>query len=692
MNSYTFHITLYDLFFFGMICIGLAFAALLAFGKNINRSANRLLALALLTMILWMMRILAMDIGLQTHLPMQFLLALGPLVYFYVLKLTRPEHRFRRTNLLHFIPVLLEQVILLNAVLQLLIFISVITYLQLSFRLIQNFYRRLQPVLMDRSLLEFRWLRRLLAATALLWGLWIVYAAGDYFGYGSRLGVHGYCPFYIFFAVILIWTAMTAFLRPQAGAIVRQAPAPKPSAGAELRQKGAWLRNVMKTNLYYQDPELSLGALAEKLGLTTHELSRILNTVLKKSFSDFINEYRVAEVIRNMQDHAYDHLTLMGIAYDSGFNSKSAFHRIFKEKTGKSPAGYKVELKKELPAYNLGQNPRFVTIISFPETAPKWYQEKLNRNVMFRNYLKIAWRNLFRNQVSSIINISALTIDMAAAMIIGLWIWDELSFNRYHENYDRIAQVMQTQTFNNTVTTAASVPLPLEEELKKTYGNNFKHVVLFSKTNKHVFNVNEKVLSFPGSFIAPDGPEMFSLHMLKGNIGALEDPASILISQSIATAMFGDADPMDKLIRLDNSASFKIAGVYADLPLNTTLHDLAFLAPWHYYYQTGWANNPTKTWTDDSFRIYVEIADRADMNVVSAKIKNIKLDKISHEAARSKPAIFLQPMSKWHLYSEFKDGINTGGAIRYVWLLGFIGAFVLLFVCFFFLFLCFVCC
>src|SRR6185312_15630035 len=120
----------------------------------------------------------------------------------------------------------------------------------------------------------------------------------------------------------------------------------KPSPSAELKQKGAWLKNVVKANLYYQDPELSLSSLAEKLDLSPHELSRIINTAIKKSFTDFINEYRVGEVIKKMQEPANDNITLLGIAYNSGFNSKSTFNRIFKEMKGKSPAEYKSNLKK----------------------------------------------------------------------------------------------------------------------------------------------------------------------------------------------------------------------------------------------------------------------------------------------------------------------------------------------------------
>jgi putative ABC transport system permease protein len=114
VNPYTFHITLYDLAFLGTIFIGLNFALLLWFAKSINRAANRFLALALIIIVLWMTRILGVDIRLSAYiphwnwLPMQFSLAFGPLIFFYVLQLTRPEFKFRLVDMLHFSPLLLE--------------------------------------------------------------------------------------------------------------------------------------------------------------------------------------------------------------------------------------------------------------------------------------------------------------------------------------------------------------------------------------------------------------------------------------------------------------------------------------------------------------------------------------------------------------------------------------------------------
>jgi putative ABC transport system permease protein len=497
LNSYTFHINLYDLLFVGMIFIGFNFALLLWFGKNINRIANRPLVLALVVMILWMVRILAIDIRLESYLPgwdrlpMQFLLALGPLIYFYVLKITRPDYQFGRKDLLHFSPLLIEQGVLvleirestrtgaatydtfafqqLNPVLQVLIFISVLTYLYRSHQLIQSFYRGLQPVLMDRSLLEFRWLRRLFAATALLWLLWIAYATVDYFGYRNQLGTHVYYPFYIFFTVIIIWTAAAAFLKPQAGLIAQQLPAPKPSAPPEMRGKGAWLKQVMEANCYYQDPELSLTSLAEKLGLTTHELSRIINTTFKKSFNDFINEYRARDTIAKMQDSTHDHITLLGIAFESGFNSQSTFYRTFKLMTGKSPVEYKNSLEKEYSSYNLGNQRQPAPVFLSHETTPKWSVGQLNRNYMLRNYLKIAFRNLLKNKGFTTINVLGLALGLATCLLIVFYVFDELSYDRYNLNADRIYRINSDLKFGGNEGSHAVAPAPAAAALKADF-------------------------------------------------------------------------------------------------------------------------------------------------------------------------------------------------------------------------------
>jgi putative ABC transport system permease protein len=306
----------------------------------------------------------------------------------------------------------------------------------------------------------------------------------------------------------------------------------------------------------------------------------------------------------------------------------------------------------------------------------------LKPHVMIRSYFKIALRNLVSSKSISVINIGGLAVGMAVAILVGLWIWDELSFNKYHQNYDCIAQVMENNTRNGVINTGSAIALPLDAEMRKTYGSDFKHIVMQSWADNHVISIANKNVTYRGAFIGAEAPEMFTIDMIKGTRNALYDRSSILISQSVAKALFGDADPLSKVIKLDNKADFKVAGVYADLPENTTLHEVAFMAPWDFYVnEPSWIGRGADDWSDNSLFMYVQIADNADMDKVSEKIRNVKLNRVGSDQAKAKPAMFLQPMSKWHLYSEFKNGVNTGGAIQYVLLFGLIGMAVLLLAC-----------
>jgi len=301
---------------------------------------------------------------------------------------------------------------------------------------------------------------------------------------------------------------------------------------------------------------------------------------------------------------------------------------------------------------------------------------------MFKNYLLIAIRNLLRNKAQSFINIVGLSMGISVAMIIGLWIWDEISFDQYHENYSCIAQVMETDTYNGNSKTGVAIPLPLDAALRKNFGGDFKHIAMTSWTGTYSLAAGDKKISYSGNFMGSEGPDLFSLNMLKGNRSGLNDTTSIFISRSVVKALFGDNDPMNKIVKFDNKASLKVSGVYEDLPRNTSLHDIAFIVPWDYYVSSKeWVRRAKEKWNDNSFQMYVQVGDNGDMEKISEKIRDIKIVNGGPDAARLKPVIFLQPMSKWRLYSEFKNGVNTGGAIEYVWLFGIVGMFVLLLAC-----------
>jgi putative ABC transport system permease protein len=134
---------------------------------------------------------------------------------------------------------------------------------------------------------------------------------------------------------------------------------------------------------------------------------------------------------------------------------------------------------------------------------------------MIKNYIKIAWRNLVKNRIASLINIGGLAVGMAVAMLIGLWIWDELSYDKYFDNYDRIVQVMQHQTFNGEIQTGRSMPIPLGTKLRTDYKSDFKYVVL-ANPGEYILSNGDKKLSQIGCYMQAEAPDLFSLKMIKG--------------------------------------------------------------------------------------------------------------------------------------------------------------------------------
>ena len=266
LKTYTFHINAYDLAFLGTIFLGLASAVLLWFGKKENKTANRFLAMALVIIVVYIARTLALDIGLSTYIPhwsrwpLQFSLAFGPLIYFYVLKITRPQYQFRYKHLLHFVPLLVElgaQLLainqgiktgkstydtliyqLINPLLQVLTFISTIIYLYASHKQIENFYHRIKFTNGDRYRYQMRWLHQQLGGFGMLWFCWLLFAVAGWFFYPNQLGAHTWYPFYLLLAVLALYTAGTAFLRVGAGEPLATPPVYKPAPPAESKQKG----------------------------------------------------------------------------------------------------------------------------------------------------------------------------------------------------------------------------------------------------------------------------------------------------------------------------------------------------------------------------------------------------------------------------------------------------------------------
>ncbi len=310
---------------------------------------------------------------------------------------------------------------------------------------------------------------------------------------------------------------------------------------------------------------------------------------------------------------------------------------------------------------------------------------------MIRNYLKIAWRNLVKNRASAFINISGLAVGMAVAMLIGLWVWDELSFNKYHKNYDRIARVVQKEKFLGGIRVWDHLPYQLANLLKTDYKRNFKEVITAIPANGYSLSIGDQKITKEGVFIDDNAPEVFTLKMLEGSWTSLKEQHSVILSASYAKALFGDADPINKVVNLFNSWSggtgidVKVTGIYEDLPANTQFHEIQFMAPWDLYLSNNaWIRD--SKWDDHRLDVYAELQPGISFDVATSNIKDAEMrvirgmDNMKQEVAAG-PQILLNPMSRWHLYSDFKEGVADNGPVQFVWLVGIIGSFVLLLAC-----------
>jgi putative ABC transport system permease protein len=301
---------------------------------------------------------------------------------------------------------------------------------------------------------------------------------------------------------------------------------------------------------------------------------------------------------------------------------------------------------------------------------------------MIKSYIKVAWRNLISNRTYSLLNISGLAVGMGVALLIGMWIWDELSFDKSFDNYNRIARVMHATENNGQIETHEVTNYPLAEVLRREYGSQFERTIVCSGTWDHTFDFAGKRFMNTGMYMEEGAGQMFSLKMIAGSINGLTDPNSVMLSETAAKTIFGNEAAVGQLLKMDRSLDVKVTGVYKDIPATSTLKDLQFIAPWKLYFNnTPWIKQIPDPWRPNAFTTFVQLKEGVDADKASLAIRDVRLKRVNSKLAMMKPKLFLHPMSKWHLYSEFKNGINTGGRIQYVWLFMTIGIFVLALAC-----------
>ena len=307
---------------------------------------------------------------------------------------------------------------------------------------------------------------------------------------------------------------------------------------------------------------------------------------------------------------------------------------------------------------------------------------------MYRSYFKIGWRNLSRNRGYSFINIGGLAMGMAVAMLIGLWMYDELTFNTYFQNYGRIGQIWAGDTDPETSIIDGSIVVqyPVATALRNNYQHYFKHVLVAWWITEYTLSLDDNNFIRKGEFIDEGVISMLSLKMLKGTSGSLNDPHSIILSRSTAEAIFGADDPMNKTLKIDNRIDVQVTGVYEDIPRNNNFSDVGFFSPWELWASSNtWIKAAEHNWKNRSFNIYVQLQPHTTVEEANAAIydfyHNNLPDDLKKEAEKHKSFAQIIPMNKWHLYTEFENGKPSGGRITFVWLFGIVGAFVLLLAC-----------
>ncbi len=295
---------------------------------------------------------------------------------------------------------------------------------------------------------------------------------------------------------------------------------------------------------------------------------------------------------------------------------------------------------------------------------------------MLRNYFKIAIRSLLKNSVYSFINIGGLAIGIACSVLIALWVWDEISYDRFHKNADQLGQLWLHNEFSDNISSTQAVPLPTYEFLK-TYDNRIKNTCVAQWLNKYLMDAEGNKITKNGQFVTPEFLEMFQFPFAKGSpLTALKDPSSIIITESVAKSLFGDTDPMNQTIRLGNQFDLKVSGVLKDLPSNSSFQ-FEFLGNWNLFSGDEPLKNNRDDWEDQSFQVFVELQPDAKLAEVNAHIKNVIREKLKD----AKVDLFIHSMNDWRLRSRFENGIQTGGLIDSVFSFTIIGMFILIIAC-----------
>lgn len=300
---------------------------------------------------------------------------------------------------------------------------------------------------------------------------------------------------------------------------------------------------------------------------------------------------------------------------------------------------------------------------------------------MFRNYFKTAWRNITRTIGYSILNVTGLAIGMAVALLIGLWVYDQYSFDKFLPEYQSVYRVQRNFNSNGDTLTFQTTSLKLADALR-TQIPEIEYVAESDWTGNHGLNVGDKKLYVNGAIAGADIFKIFQYSFIEGNANTVfKEPYSIVLTQSLAKSLFGNEDAVNKLVRFDNEHDLKVTGVIKDVPSNASF-SFKYIVPSSYSY----AVNPQiktgglSSFGNNNLQIFVKLKPGVNYAQVAPKIRNIEHTEEGNFNAMSS-YVTLQPMERWHLYSNYVNGKDTEGFLTYVRMFSVIGLLVLIIAC-----------
>ncbi|MEM6642648.1 MAG: FtsX-like permease family protein [Bacteroidota bacterium] len=293
---------------------------------------------------------------------------------------------------------------------------------------------------------------------------------------------------------------------------------------------------------------------------------------------------------------------------------------------------------------------------------------------MFKHNFLISYRVLIKNKLFSIINIAGLSLGLSLFILISLWVLNELSFNKYHENYDRTVQVLRSDRYEGKISVNSSLVSKLGIHLKETYPTIFSHIAItFYRNEKQFLKVKKRTIERMGYYFSQDVAEVLSLEILAGKTFSPEVVDEILLSQTLAKTLFPDDNPIGEIVRLNDAHDLIISGIYKDLPQNSTWSEMEYMVPLDLVYNE---ENPP-TWSNQNTKVYGIMNRGVELEAANEIIRKALSENTSNENRITD--LLLHPMKDWYLNSNFEDGVlATSPRLQAVRLFSIIGAFVLL--------------